>query len=164
MDAYTIEPLCAEDIDALMGVANACFPVPWSAKTFTDELSRAQARIDGLRATPGGPLLAFIDYWIVLDEIHLLNVATLPDERRKGHARRLMDHMLRVARGSGCRAVLLEVRRSNTAALALYQAYGFRSVGLRAGYYPDNGEDAVLMTLDLEPSGSGGSPHAPDAP
>ena len=147
---YTIEPMRPEHIDDVMRVENACFPLPWSPRVFLEELSRPQAHIYLLRRANAPQVLAFINYWTVLDELHLLNVATHPDERRRGHARRLMDHMLGFARNHSCRVILLEVRRSNDSGLALYRSYGFRSVGVRPGYYSDNGEDALLMNLELE--------------
>jgi ribosomal-protein-alanine N-acetyltransferase len=132
-----------------MRVETACFPNPWAANTFLQELERAQAHIDVLRRQVDGLVVGFINHWVVLDELHLLNVATHPEERRRGHARQLIEHMLAFGRQTGCRVVLLEVRRSNEAALALYRRFGFRSVGVRPGYYSDNGEDAILMNLDL---------------
>lgn len=145
----SISPMRPEDIDAVMRVENACFPMPWSPRVFLEELSRPQAHIDLLRVN--GQVVAFINYWTVLDELHLLNVATHPEARRFGHARRLMDHMLAFAHQHACRVIMLEVRRSNENALALYRSYGFRGVGVRPGYYSDNGEDALLMNLELSP-------------
>ena len=155
---YTIEPMRPEDIDDVMRVETACFPLPWSPRVFLEELSRPQAHINLLRRQAGGRVVAFINYWMILDELHLLNVATHPDERRCGHAKRLMNHMLSFAHRERCRVILLEVRRSNESGIALYQSYGFRSVGVRPGYYSDNGEDAVLMTLELAPTVATG-PH-----
>src|SRR5687768_17052080 len=100
---YTIEPMRREDIDDVMRVENACFPLPWSPRVFLEELSRPQAHIYLLRRAKAPQVLAFINYWTVLDELHLLNVATHPDERRRGHSRRLMDHMLEFARNHRCR-------------------------------------------------------------
>ena len=147
--AFVIEPMRAEDIDAVMRIETACFPTPWTADMFLHELQRPQANISVLRRVDDGHVVAFINHWTVLDELHLLNVATLPEERRRGHGKRLLEHMFECARSSGCRVVMLEVRRSNESALGLYQSFGFKSVGVRPGYYSDNGEDALLMNLDL---------------
>jgi len=148
-DAYILCPMRAEDLDQVMRIENACAPLPWSPRVFLEELSRPQAHIRLVRRASDAEVVAFINFWTVLDELHLLNVATHPNERRRGHARRLMDDMLAYARSAGCRVVMLEVRRSNERAQSLYRAYGFRSVGVRPGYYAD-GEDALLMNLDLE--------------
>ncbi|MDX2023414.1 MAG: ribosomal protein S18-alanine N-acetyltransferase [Deltaproteobacteria bacterium] len=150
--AYSITPMRPADIDDVMRVEIACFPNPWAPNTFLQELERAQAHIDVLRRNADAQVVGFINHWVVLDELHLLNVAIHPDERRRGHARKLIQHMLAFGRQAACRVVMLEVRRSNEAALALYREFGFRSVGVRPGYYSDNGEDAILMNLDLPPS------------
>lgn len=149
IEAFVIEPMRAEDIDAVMRIETACFPTPWTADMFVQELQRPQANISVLRRVDDGNVVAFINHWSVLDELHLLNVATLPEERRRGHGKHLLEHMFLCARASGCRVVMLEVRRSNEAALGLYRSFGFVSVGVRPGYYSDNGEDAILMNLHL---------------
>jgi ribosomal-protein-alanine N-acetyltransferase len=97
------------------------------------------------------PTLAFVATWLVQDELHVLNVATRRDMRRKGLARALLDHALRFACERGVRLVLLEVRRSNAAAIGLYRKLGFVAMGVRAKYYSD-GEDAVEMVLRLDPT------------
>jgi ribosomal-protein-alanine N-acetyltransferase len=85
----------------------------------------------------------------VRDEVHLLNLAVHPTRRRRGYGRRLMDHLLGFARAHRCHYLTLEVRRSNAAAIALYEEYGFRSVGVRPRYYQDSREDALVMALEL---------------
>ena len=94
-------------------------------------------------------VVAFCNYWLVADEVHLLNIATHPEARRRGHARRLMDHLLAFARENKCRYVTLEVRRSNTGAQELYRSYGFEAVGVRPNYYVEDREDAIVMLLEL---------------
>lgn len=150
-EEHIIEAMRPEDIEAVMQIEAAAHPLPWSPRVFLEELSRPQAHIDLLRRRGDGLVVAFINFWAVLDEVHLLNVATHPAERRKGHARTVMAHMLDWARQQRCRLVMLEVRRSNDAARALYGSLGFVSVGVRPGYYADNREDALLMNLELPP-------------
>ncbi|HXU83070.1 MAG TPA: ribosomal protein S18-alanine N-acetyltransferase, partial [Polyangia bacterium] len=94
-------------------------------------------------------IVAFCNYWLVADEVHLLNVATHPQERRMGHASRLLAHVLEYARRAACRLVTLEVRRSNETAQRLYRRFAFKAVGIRPNYYVDDQEDAVIMSLDL---------------
>jgi [ribosomal protein S18]-alanine N-acetyltransferase len=147
--SYSIESMRSGDIDDVMQVETSSQPCPWTPEMFLQELQRDQAHIDVLRRDSDNRVVGFINYWLVLDELHLLNVAILPEERRRGHARRLIEHMLDFARQSSCRVVMLEVRRSNEAALAMYRNFGFSSVGMRPGYYADNNEDAILMNLPL---------------
>ena len=71
--------------------------------------------------------------------------------RRRGHAARLIEHAILVARRAGCLRLLLEVRRSNQAAIRLYRKYGFRPIGVRAHYYANEHEDAIVMRLSLAP-------------
>lgn len=95
--------------------------------------------------------MAFLVSWHVADELHVLNVATREDRRRRGIARALMNVVVGYARSHTIKHVLLEVRRSNAAALALYRCVGFFAMGVRARYYPDD-EDAVEMVLLLDPA------------
>jgi len=89
--------------------------------------------------------------WHVADELHVLNLATRSDRRRQGIGRALMQGMLRYARDNRVDHVLLEVRRSNAPAVALYRAIGFFVTGVRLRYYSDD-EDAVEMMLSLDPT------------
>jgi ribosomal-protein-alanine N-acetyltransferase len=83
----------------------------------------------------------------------VLNLATRKDWRRRGLARRLLNHAIQTGLSRGASLVTLEVRRSNTAAARLYASFGFESVDIRHRYY-ENGEDAIVMILRLEPSTS----------
>jgi len=92
----------------------------------------------------------YIIYWVVAGEMHLLNLAVHPTHRRRGIARALLTAALEEARSQGADVVWLEVRPSNAAALALYQSFGFEEIGVRPGYYSDNGEDALLYAFSWE--------------
>lgn len=146
--AVAVAPMRSEDIDELMEIERASYRSPWARQVFLDELHRSWARVDVLREVEGGPLRAFANYWIVGEEVHLLNVAVHPAARRRGHARRLLAHLVDVARASGCRFLTLEVRRGNHGAIRLYRREGYRPVGIRPRYY-DDGEDAIVMILEL---------------
>jgi [ribosomal protein S18]-alanine N-acetyltransferase len=103
--------------------------------------------------------VAFVVAWHVADELHVLNVATRADRRRRGIGRALMGALVAHARNKHVRHVLLEVRRSNVPAIALYRALGFFAMGVRARYYPDD-EDAVEMVLTFDPKTGEVLPHA----
>ena len=83
------------------------------------------------------------------DEIHILNVAVDPPRRRQGIARALIAETVERGRKLKCNIATLEVRRSNVGAIDLYKSFGFRQVGIRPNYYVDEGEDAIVMVLDL---------------
>jgi ribosomal-protein-alanine N-acetyltransferase len=136
-----------------MEIERLSFKSPWSRQVFAEELARSWAHVDVVRkSAPGGgagPIVAFCNYWLVADEVHLLNLATHPQERCVGHASRLLAHVLEYARRAACRLVTLEVRRSNEAAQRLYRRFAFKAAGIRPNYYVDDQEDAVIMCLDL---------------
>ncbi|MCC6334274.1 MAG: ribosomal protein S18-alanine N-acetyltransferase [Myxococcales bacterium] len=139
------------DLPAVMEIENQAFSNPWSVDMVKKELSQDWSTV--LLAelwTPRGWLIrAFAIFWLVHDEIHVLNVATHQELRRQGIGRQVMDAVIAFGRDHKCRIATLEVRRGNGAALGLYQSLGFRTVGLRPNYYQDDREDAVVMIMDL---------------
>jgi ribosomal-protein-alanine N-acetyltransferase len=146
---YVIAPLKLADLDSVMEIERLSFKSPWSRQVFAEELSRTWAHVDVVRDGAIGNIVAFCNYWLVADEVHLLNLATHPQERRGGHASRLLAHVVEYARRAACRLVTLEVRRSNEVAQRLYRRFAFKAVGIRPNYYVDDHEDAVIMSLDL---------------
>ncbi len=114
-----------------------------------EELERAWAKIWVVRLEPNAEPVGFALAWHAADEVHLLDLAVDPGVRRRGVARQLVGAVLGYAREARARLVLLEVRASNAAAIALYQSAGFSENGVRRGYYSDNGEDAVEMCVEL---------------
>jgi ribosomal-protein-alanine N-acetyltransferase len=117
------------------------------------ELARPGSLLWVARSSEGGPPRAFLSVWHVVDELHVLNLVTHPEHRRRGLARALMNELLAHARAHGARRLLLEVRRSNHPAIALYRSLSFVVVGVRARYYRDD-EDALEMALALAPDGA----------
>jgi ribosomal-protein-alanine N-acetyltransferase len=119
-----------------------------------EELSRPfthawVARLPG-RSGRGTPV-AYIVTWHVADELHVLNIATASLYRRRGIGLALMNVALDYARERKVRLIVLEVRLSNEPAIQMYRNLGFFAIGLRPGYYADNGEDALEMVLVLDP-------------
>jgi [ribosomal protein S18]-alanine N-acetyltransferase len=142
-----IAPATPVDLEAIDAIERVSFPAPWPQATFAAELDRAWARVDVAREA--GRIVAFCNYWLVTTEVHVLAIATLPSERGRGIARQLLSHVLAVAVAAGCTLATLEVRRSNTLAIALYERAGFKTVHVRARYYHDDGEDALVMLAEL---------------
>jgi ribosomal-protein-alanine N-acetyltransferase len=147
--SYLIQAVTPADLDAVMEIERLSFPAPWPRENFQEEMARTWARMEILRDAGTGRPLAFADYWLVADEIHILNIATRPEARRRGHGARLLKHILEEAKRASYKSIELEVRRSNEAAQALYRRFGFEQVGLRTRYYEDNDEDAIVMSLKL---------------
>ena len=138
-----LRPLTADDVEAVVAIEQRVFPDPWTPEFFTSELGlpRVHARVAELEGRIAGYLVA----WLGPGEGHLGNLAVIPDARRRGVARLLLEELLERARSIGVRSIALEVRVSNFAAQALYRGYGFRLAGLRRGYYRESGEDALIM-------------------
>jgi [ribosomal protein S18]-alanine N-acetyltransferase len=140
-----VDVAAPHDLDALMRILSVSFPAPWSRPIMEEELARPFAHVWVLRPRAGARVLAFVDFWHVADEIHLLNLATDVPARRQGHGRRLMRAVLEYARRHAVAVATLELRESNLAARRLYESLGFLPIDVRARYYADNGEDAVVM-------------------
>jgi ribosomal-protein-alanine N-acetyltransferase len=151
-DDIVIDRLEPSDVRAVAELRVAAFgdtEAPDLARTIAsleEELGRPWARTRIARR--GEAILGFAVMWLVADEAHVLDVATHPSFRRKGVGQALVRDLLAIARGAGALHVYLEVRRSNDAAIALYQAEGFAVTGVRARYY-SNDEDALEMALAI---------------
>jgi ribosomal-protein-alanine N-acetyltransferase len=137
-----IAPIASADVES---VARFEGPVQFGEEEIRAELALPWSRV-WVAHEDGHGVVAFAVFWHVVDEIHILNLTTRLDRRRNGIGRALMDAVVEYALEQRVRQVLLEVRRSNEAALELYAALGFRAVGTRVAYYQD-GEDAIDMTL-----------------
>ena len=146
-----IRKMALADLPAVMAIEHQAFSNPWSEQMVRSELTQEWSTVLLVEeATPSGwQLRAFAIFWLVADEVHVLNVATDGAVRRRGFGRQVMDAVLATGKAQKCRLATLEVRRSNLAAQALYASLGFRPVGMRPAYYKDDREDAVIMILDL---------------
>ena len=152
-----ISRLLPSDFDAVSAILSAS----WLTVDLEAELAREIALPWVAREQVDGPVVAFSLAWSVADELHVLDMASHPRERRRGHARALLGELLAYAQRAHKRLVLLEVRRSNLAAIALYESVGFHTVGVRSGYYSDTAEDALEMRITLDPSTGQIVPEAP---
>jgi [ribosomal protein S18]-alanine N-acetyltransferase len=130
-----------QDLPQVLALERRAFTSPWSTAMFVLELSKPAGICLGAYCEDvlGGYLICarYDQAW------HVMNVAVEPDRRRQGIASALIDAL--IAQAGEDANYTLEVRVSNTAAIALYKRYGFRSVGTRRRYYADTGEDAVVM-------------------
>ena len=139
-----IRPMTEADLDQVLAVEQLCHRTPWSEAMFLNELANPLSCIDLLWR--GACLAGFLCAWRVCQELSILNVATAPNMRRSGVARALLQQCLNRNLRTGLECVLLEVRPSNLAAIALYRSFGFSEIDRRLRYYSD-GEDALVMQL-----------------
>lgn len=145
---FHIEELKPHDLDEIIAIEQVSFPTPWPRHVFDMELKspRSYTRVSKMNGTVVGYIIA----WNIHDEVHILNLAVHPEHRRKGIGRALLIDCLRYFSNKGIKTAILEVRVRNQDAIRLYEKIGFRSIGLRSKYYSDTGEDALVMTLDME--------------
>lgn len=145
--AARFAPLGAGDILALVQLEQACFSQPWGAAEFAASFTQAAFCAYGLRL--GAELAGYVALYHTFDELEILNIAIAPAWRQRGLGTRLLGLTLQEADKKGISQAVLEVRPSNTPAIALYTAQGFVPVGRRAHYYADTGEDALIYVCDL---------------
>lgn len=142
-----ILPASPEDLDAVMAIESLSFPIPKSRSILVSEMGQDASRF--YVAKVGGLVVGFIIFWIVLDEIQLIDIAVDPKSRRQRIGLKLFQFMIDYGKKQGSKSVHLEVRPLNGAAVGFYRKMGFKETGVRKGYYPD-GEDAVLMELCIQ--------------
>ncbi len=145
---FLVRPPQIGDARALAEAELVCFSDPWPSQFFVSEILAA-GRFNRLLVDPADTMAAYLFCaWQYLD-LHVLKVATLPEYRRKGMAKRLMGLAEEHAEEIGGESLTLEVRTSNGEAIAMYEGLDYERAGVRRAYYQD-GEDAVVMTKRLE--------------
>jgi ribosomal-protein-alanine N-acetyltransferase len=148
-DAIVVERMeSATDLDAVAELEARCFSNPWTREMLARELAQSDVAHVFLLRLPGQPVAAFCSCWIIADELHVNTIAVDFPNRRRGLASRLMRHVMSEARRRGAVRATLEVRRSNTAALALYESLGFSVTAVRPQYYSQPVEDALILWTD----------------
>ncbi len=137
------------ELPAVHAIEQVCFRNPWPLHIFEMELEHDWSRLWGAFRPGAEQLLGYLLFWVVYDEVHILNIATHPEHRRRSIARTLIGRLDAEARRIQARFLTLEVRMSNVAAIGLYDNEGFSVVGRRPKYYTDNCEDALVMVKHL---------------
>jgi [ribosomal protein S18]-alanine N-acetyltransferase len=151
-DGLTIGKYVEGDLVEILEIEKDSFPTPWSPGLFRGEMTNPVSRMFVAKTIHAQKtaVVGYVVFWRVADEIHLHNIAVRTDLRKSGIASRLLSKVIRDCRPEGSRFVTLEVRRSNLPAQKLYESFGFSVRGVRCGYYTDTGEDALIMSADLE--------------
>ena len=136
------------DIDAIARVENACFSTPWSIDAIKHEICENKLANFMIACDEENNIVGYIGIWTLLDECQINKIAVIPEKRKIGIGKAILNHVIELTRDMGVKSWYLEVRESNTAAQALYRSAGFSSVGTRKNYYINPVEDAVLMSLE----------------
>lgn len=148
LSAMQFAKMRVNDLREVQDIENDVYSHPWTGGNFLDSLSNGYETWvlrDGANA-----LVGYFLVMLAVDEAHLLNITVRRDLQGQGLGRMLLDKVVAIARETGMRSVLLEVRPSNARALGVYERYGFSRIGQRRGYYPaanNTREDAIVMRL-----------------
>ena len=146
MEHWTIEPLTAADeIDAILAVEQASFTNPWTREMYLAELKNEGVSFFYLARDKGRRIVGFCSFWRILDELHINNLAVVPEFRQVGVATALLRRVMDEAARFGVRRTMLEVRQSNVPARQLYEKFGFVVAGTRSKYYTNPIEDALVL-------------------
>ena len=142
-----LRKMTLDDVEQVVAIDRISFSLPWPTSSFHYELTDNPASRCWV-AESDGRVAAMLVAWFIVDEIHIATIATHPDFRKQGIGEKLLSFTLKSAKDEGAVSSFLEVRESNDAAIMMYRKFGYVESGRREGYYKDNGEDAILMTLD----------------
>lgn len=145
---YEIVPMDRSHIPQIAALEKECFSMPWTETMLADALFDPQACFIVAEDGEEGNILGYAGLHAVLDEGYIDNIAVTPDARRHGVASALLDVFCRFG-AVNLAFLTLEVRKSNDAAIGLYEKFGFQRAGLRPGYYQNPREDAVIMTREF---------------
>ena len=133
------------DVDGVIGIEEKAYGEHhWSKESFLNELSNDLARYYSA-FDENGNLVGYAGCWQILEEVHITNIAVSVDHRRMGIGDKLLQKIIDDCYENKAKYITLEVRVSNTPAISLYEKYGFKSLGVRKGYYQNNNEDALIM-------------------
>jgi ribosomal-protein-alanine N-acetyltransferase len=150
MTTIELRRLVLADLLEIEEIERRSYPTPWSRSMFAGELAKPSSICIGAfeADVEDGALVGYLIVSRYVDAWHVMNVAVDPDQRSRGVATMLLERLFDLTADDARRGYTLEVRVSNGKAIALYERLGFRSRGLRRGYYTDNREDALIMWKD----------------
>ena len=139
--------MTSDDLDEVLSIEKTSFPTPWTKAMFHEELFIPLCH--DLVAMSDERIVGYICFSIVVDEVHLRNIAVRSDWKRCGIASEMLTKMICLSSERGADKVTLEVRESNRGAIELYKKFGFVVKGARPFYYNDTGEDALILWADF---------------
>jgi [ribosomal protein S18]-alanine N-acetyltransferase len=143
---WSISRLCGDDeLDRVVDIEAASFTKPWTRQMLAQELRHSDVTRVYVLKLSDGQIAAFCACWLVVDEVHINTIAVDESMRRCGLATALLEHVLADVTSAGAAQATLEVRRSNVAALRLYERLGFVVAAARPRYYSDPEEDGLIL-------------------
>lgn len=150
---WNLRPMDVASLSQVVDIERRAYAFPWTEGIFRDCLNVGYSA--WVVASPADEVLAYAVMSMAVGEAHVLNLCVEPAYHQQGLGRFLLTHLQQLARSAGMDIMLLEVRKSNAAAIALYQGMGFHKLGVRKAYYParDGSEDALLLGYNLGPRG-----------
>lgn len=149
-DRIAIVSMTEEDLDEILEIEKHSFAVPWSRELFHDTLSFPLAFNFVARKKVDNRLVSYANFYLIRDEVQVLNVAVAPEFRKKGYATGILNHAIAFLINQGGTDFFLEVREGNVEAISLYDRLGFKKIGKRKRYYPETNEDAIVMRLKVD--------------
>ena len=140
--------MTTEHIKEVHKIEEDCFSIPWSEKSFYDELTKNKMAIY-IVAKEDDEIVGYGGMWHVINEGHITNIAVKKQHRKKGIGTKIINALIDIAKEKEMIGITLEVRVSNDIAKSLYKKSGFIIEGIRKEYYDDNKEDAIVMWKSL---------------
>ena len=140
--------MTTEHIKEVHKIEEDCFSIPWSEKSFYDELTKNKMAIY-IVAKENDEIVGYGGMWHVINEGHITNIAVKKQHRKKGIGTKIINALIDIAKEKEMIGITLEVRVSNDIAKSLYKKSGFIIEGIRKEYYDDNKEDAIVMWKHL---------------
>ena len=143
-----IIPMNKDHVAQVAALERQCFADPWSEGSIASELDNPLSL--WLVAEHNGAVCGYVGSQTVLDETDMMNIAMHPDCRRQGIAAALIEELVSRLKERGSHILRLEVRESNTPAIALYNSMGFIQLGIRKNYYRNPKENALILGKEWE--------------
>ena len=150
---WAVRTLEEADLDEVLEIEQASFANPWTREMFRQDIRNVGVAYGYVLRAPDGRAAAFCTTWVVVDELHINNLAVHPDYRGRGLGRALLEFVLRLWSELGASHATLEVRRSNEVAINLYRSLGFTVAGTRRNYYTEPVEDALILWRERPDAG-----------
>ena len=145
----TYRKMTSDDVESVYDIELATFPTPWTLDSFYYEVHENQYAYYLIAVDEDDSIIGFCGMWMVIDAAQITNVAVTEAARGRGIGEGLMREAMRIAREYSMDVMSLEVRVTNSVAQNLYRKLAFQDGGIRKGYYTDNGEDALVMWVNL---------------